>query len=155
MVSAARTNLLKSHQTLKDKGSPFYSDDPSLRVGFDVLRLSTQFETEQFFTASAPDLTQAVNLIKTRLERLTAKVDELDKRTITGIPLTEVDRVYNRFKKQLEREHFGEFVAIDTESGRIVGIGDTVLSAYDQAKEATGKEQFDFKRAGYRHLKRI
>ena len=46
-------------------------------------------------------------------------------------------------------------MAIDEESGRIVGMGDTVLSAYDQAKEATGKEQFDFKRVGYRYLNRI
>ena len=68
---------------------------------------------------------------------------------------TKVDYVYELFKEELEKEHFGKIVAIDTELKKIVGIGDTVLEAYRQAKKNTGKDQFDFRRVGYSYIHRV
>lgn len=65
---------------------------------------------------------------------------------------TEADRVYELFREELEKEYFGKIVAVDTDSKQIVGMGDTLLEAYNNAKEKTGKDQFDFKRVGYKYI---
>jgi hypothetical protein len=65
---------------------------------------------------------------------------------------TEADRIYDRLKAELEKEHYGEIIAIDTELGRVVGIGDTLSEAYEKAKKATRKKQFAFKRVGYSYI---
>jgi len=74
------------------------------------------------------------------------------KKTRNKKPVKKANRIYNRFKKELELEHFGKIVAIDVDLERVVGIGDTFDEAYDRATEETGKEQFDFKRVGYSYL---
>lgn len=61
------------------------------------------------------------------------------------------DQIYAKFKGKLEAEHFGKIVAIDTDLGEIVGIGGTVLDAYDKAKEKTSKTRLAFRRVGYPH----
>jgi hypothetical protein len=136
---------LLAHRLLEEEGTCFLPEDPTRRIGFDVIKAPARMEKEIFFESPIIDMAQVIDIMQGFSAR----------GAVATRPLTKVDYVYNMFKTELEREHFGEFVAIDTESERIVGIGDTVLSAYDQAKKATGKEQYDFKRAGYRHLKRI
>jgi len=39
----------------------------------------------------------------------------------------------------LEERYFGKIVAIDTDRGGIVGVGDTILEAYEEAKKKRGK----------------
>lgn len=58
------------------------------------------------------------------------------------------DQIYARFKGKLEAEHFGKIVAIDTDLGEIVGIGDDIVDAYNTAKEKTSKTKFAFRRVG-------
>ena len=62
---------------------------------------------------------------------------------------TKADLIYEKYRKELEREHFGKIVAIDTDLEKIVGIGYTILEAYKLAQKETGKNQFNFKRVGY------
>ena len=68
---------------------------------------------------------------------------------------TKADLVYERFRPRLEREHFGEIVAIDPDLEQVVGVGANLSEAYEQAKKKTGKQQFAFKRVGYSHVERI
>lgn len=86
---------------------------------------------------------------------LKKRVSELESRVGKKRRPTKVDFVYELFKDELEREHFGKIVAIDTDLEEIVGIGDTILKAYNDAKEKTGKEEFDFKRVGYRYIHKV
>lgn len=65
------------------------------------------------------------------------------------------DQVYARFREKLEAEHFGKIVAIDTDLGEIVGIGDAVLDAYNKAKEKTSKTRFAFRRVGFPYIDRL
>jgi hypothetical protein len=67
----------------------------------------------------------------------------------------EVDQVYNKFKVELEKQNLGKIVAIDLDSKTIAGIGSSVSEAYDQAKAKTGKEQFDFRRVGFKYLRTV
>ena len=62
------------------------------------------------------------------------------------------DQIYARFKEKLEAEHFGKIVAIDTDLGEIVGIGDDILDVYNKAKEKTSKTRFAFRRVGYPYV---
>lgn len=86
---------------------------------------------------------------------LRQRVRELERRVGGKRERTKADYVYELFKKELEESHFGKIVAIDTESEKIAGIGDTILEAYKNAKEKTGKDQFDFKRVGYKYLYKV
>lgn len=95
-----------------------------------------------------------VQLIPERkeIEHLKKRVQELEQRIGIRRTPTEVDRVYELFKDKLEKEHFGKIVAIDVESKQIVGIGDSILEAYNKAKAKTKKDQFDFRRVGYKYI---
>lgn len=86
---------------------------------------------------------------------LRKRVYELEKRVGGKREPTEADFVYELHKKELEENYFGKIVAIDTELGEIAGKGDTILEAYNEAKERTGKDQFDFKRVGYKYIHRV
>lgn len=86
------------------------------------------------------------------IKDLKSRVRELERRVGKRREITKADIVYERFRKELEETQFGKIVAIDMESEEIVGIGDTVLEAYNMAQEKTGKDQFDFKRVGYKYV---
>jgi hypothetical protein len=89
------------------------------------------------------------------IEDLKERVCELERRVGAVRRPTRSDYVYGFFRTDLERKHFGKIVAIDTDSEQIAGIGNTVLEAYNEAKEKTGKNQFDFKRIGHRHIHEV
>ncbi|MHA1431703.1 MAG: hypothetical protein ACTSRV_15125 [Candidatus Freyarchaeota archaeon] len=115
------------------------------------------------FTTDKPvDITNEIISLKKRvleLERIlkerNTELETLKKRVGGKRKPTKADYVYELFKEELEKEHFGKIVAIDTELKKIVGIGDTVLEAYRQAKKNTGKDQFDFRRVGYSYIHRV
>lgn len=101
-----------------------------------------------FLRAEPPDVMSEVKDLKKR-------VLELERRVGKKRRFTEADYVYALFREDLEEKHFGRIVAIDTESKKIVGIGDTILEAYNQAKEKTGKDQFDFKKVGHKYIHKV
>lgn len=68
---------------------------------------------------------------------------------------TEADLVYEREKEELERRYFGKIVAIDVDSKAIVGVGDSILEAYREAKKKTSKNKFAYKRVGYPAIHRL
>ena len=98
-----------------------------------------------------PSMKRTINVYHELID-LKKRVKELEKRVGGKIERTKVDYVYEFFREDLEKEHFGKIVAIDTDSEKIVGIGNTLLEAFNTAKENTGKEQFDFRRVGYKYL---
>lgn len=88
------------------------------------------------------------------LDALKQKVQELEKRVGGKREFTKADLVIEFKREELEKDHFGKIVAIDPDSMSIVGIGNSVLEAYREAKEKTGKDQFDFRRIGYKYVYR-
>ena len=86
---------------------------------------------------------------------LKGRVRELERRVGGKREITKADVVYEYFRKELEETQFGKIVAIDTELEAVVGVGDTILEAYNVAKENTGKDQFDFKRVGYKYIHKV
>jgi hypothetical protein len=89
------------------------------------------------------------------IESLKKRVDELEKRVGIQRTPTKVDYVYSLFKNELEKHHFGKVIAIDVDSAQVVGIGDSILEAYNEAIKKTKKTQFDFKRVGFKHLHKV
>lgn len=120
-------------------------------VGYFSLNYDTLVESLLFSTTLHKreiDVTKEVLDLKKRVQELEMRVGERRRST-------EANRVYELFQKELEKEHFGKIVAIDTELKQIVGIGDTLLEAYNNAKSKTGKDQFDFQRVGYRYIHKV
>lgn len=99
--------------------------------------------------------TDFMSVMRAQITDLQTRVRELEKRAGKKRERTKADLVYEFCKEELEEKHFGKIVAIDTELGQIVGVGDTILEAYNKAKERTGKEQFDFKRVGYKYIHKV
>jgi hypothetical protein len=163
----AATVLPLSYRASENKLTSRFPSDQPYEPLFDVQRSFAQIEKADFFE-TMPMFNFFRELVsikqefadfkKTKIKEINALKDALanleqlaGERTL----FTPADRIYERFKVELEKDHFGEIVAIDDESGCIVGIADTLSDAYERAKKATGKEQFDFKRVGYGYLFRI
>lgn len=109
--------------------------------------LQSMFQTLSFFLR--PSIEEGNPLVK-RIERLERTVEELKgKKEMSARALwSEVDRVYLKFKGDLEKHHYGKIVAIDVESEKIVGIGNSILEAYYEAKKKASKEKFSYRRVG-------
>lgn len=103
----------------------------------------------QFMGQSTPE---PINPLEKRVAELEKRVHELSQPQMGVKRFTIADQIYKRFKERLEAEQFGKIVAIDTDLGEIVGIGDTVLDAYNKAKERTSKTKFAFRRVGYPYV---
>ena len=56
---------------------------------------------------------------------------------------SEADRLYERYGKPLEQEHWGEFVAISPDGRTLLGA--TLRQVMEQAQEAFGPGNFIFK----------
>lgn len=115
---------------------------PNYNTLVESLLLSTMLHKREI------DISREVLDLKKRVQELEIRVGK--RRTPT-----KANQVYELFKEELEKEHFGEIVAIDTELKQIVGIGDTLLEAYNNAKKRTGKDQFDFQRVGYKYIHKV
>jgi hypothetical protein len=89
------------------------------------------------------------------IDELKRRVGELERKVGRRRIPTKADHVYELFKEELEKEQFGKIVAIDIESKQIVGIGNSILEAYNDAREKTRKEQFDFRRVGYKYVHKV
>lgn len=93
--------------------------------------------------------------LEERVKRLEDEVRRLKKEPKPPIRPTKTDLIYEKFREELEKEHFGKIVAIDVDSETIVGIGDTVLEAYHKAREKSPKTKFSYKRIGYTYVYRL
>lgn len=93
--------------------------------------------------------------VREEIIELKKRIRKLEKSVGEERKPTKVDYVYELHKEGLERQYFGKVVAIDTDLDKIVGIGDTVLEAYEKARAKTGKEQFDFRRVGYDYIEKV
>jgi hypothetical protein len=131
-------------QKMREWGIPI--DEPSDIRTFSSLLSYSGFG--RFLRAKPVEVIDVTSEIKA----LKSRVRELERRVGGKREITKADIVYERFRKGLEETDFGKIVAIDTEREEIVGKGDTILEAYNEAKERTGKDQFDFKRVGYKYL---
>jgi len=58
------------------------------------------------------------------------------------------EKIYEENKKRLERESLGKIVAIEIETGKIAGIGDTIDEAYKIAIKKFPGKKFYFRRIG-------
>jgi len=124
---------------LKDEPMPFHEP-------IDIIL--SLLSSGRLFRVEPVDITAEIGELKRRVRELEARVGERRKPTMA-------DYVYELFKEELEEKHFGKIVAIDAESEKIVGIGDTILEAYNMAVKETGKDQFDFRRVGYKYIYKV
>jgi len=112
--------------------------------------------TDIFSRAALAKLRHArVPDVYAELISLKKRVRNLEKRVGGKRKLTEVDFAIESNREELEKKYFGKIVAIDIDSLGVVGIGDTILEAYNNAKEQTGKDKFDFRRIGYKYIYRV
>lgn len=73
-----------------------------------------------------------------------ARVFQFDQRKL----ISEGKEIYKRIRKELEPEHKGEIVAIETESGDYF-LGKTVLEATRKARQKYPDKVFYFVRVGF------
>jgi len=91
-----------------------------------------------------------------RIDLLEAEIrelkDKMNGKEVQKPHLTAADIVYEENKMELERKHFGKIVAIDAESGKIVGIGRDMFEAYKNASKKSKKTKFAFRKVGYQSI---
>ena len=95
------------------------------------------------------DIGSKVDFLEGEISTLDNRMKRVENTLGIGKEPTKADLIYEAHKKELEREHFGEIVAIDIDLGEIVGIGKTIIEAYKQAKQKSSKGEFSYKRVGY------
>lgn len=94
-------------------------------------------------------------LLEERVRKLEKELEQLKRQVKVHKVYTKADIIYEKKKNELERKYFGKIVAIDTETEEIVGIGDTLLEAYEMAKKKTSKDKFSFRKVGYPYVYRL
>jgi len=95
-------------------------------------------------------LEEAEENIEKRVKNLEKEIQNIKKHLIiTQEQPLESDRIYEKFKEELEKKHYGKIVAIDLESENIVGIGNTILEAYEEARKKSKKSKFAYRKVGY------
>lgn len=58
------------------------------------------------------------------------------------------EEVYEKHRERLEKAYLGKIVAIETESGTIAGIGETLDEAYEKARRKCPGKKFYFRKIG-------
>jgi len=98
-------------------------------------------------------LFQENSRLRAELSDVKAELNVLSKQRRPAV-MTSAEAVYAKLRPQLESLR-GKYVAIDKEIGQVVGVGDTIDEARQQAIDKTGKKQFYFRRVGQRYLFRL
>ena len=117
--------------------------------------LFTRLESIGFAESEPVDIIKELRELERKVRLLSNEVAELKKRLGGRRKPTKADLVYEQYKAELEKRYFGKIVAIDTDLGEIVGVGDTILEAYEEAKKKTGKDKFDFRRVGFKYVFKV
>lgn len=95
-------------------------------------------------------------LLEKRVKLLEAKVNELEGKTESPIKLpTKADLIYEKYREDLEYSNMGKIVAIDSKMEKVVGIGDSILEAYENALGKSTGKQFTFRKVGCNYIHRI
>jgi hypothetical protein len=96
-------------------------------------------------------LKRRINVLESQCTYFAQKLTELEGHRPIALPqkIKESEMIYEEHKAELEENCYGKVVAIDNTERKIVGIGDTILEAFDDANAKTKKEKFSFKRVGY------
>lgn len=136
--------------TQKRKISPYYSISSAFGMevptwlDFCYLLSDKKIEKEEV------SLKARIKMLETQCEIFAKKIDDLEqnKRAIEKPSTSQL--IYDEQKSELEKQYFGKIVAIDNEERKVVGIGETILEAYTEAKASTKKDKFSFKRVGYK-----
>ena len=96
----------------------------------------------------------------TRLEKEIGRIDFLEKQLCNLREKIEdkkklkkkktiADIIYDKNRAELESKHFGKIVAMESDSGKIVGLGNNMVEAYKNAREKSTKTAFVFKKIGH------
>jgi hypothetical protein len=95
-------------------------------------------------------------ILEKRVQALERKVQVLER--LSSPPAhkpTLADKVYKKYREELEDKYLGKIVAIDSKSEEIVGIGNSVLEAYKEAIKKSEEKRFSFRRVGCKYVHRI
>jgi len=130
-------------------------DKPYYIITSSSLYPSIEHAVVRLLREESVDVIGEIKLLKRNITLTNTRINELEKRVGRKRQVTNADKVYEQFRRVLEETDFGKIVAIDIDRKEIVGKGDTILEAYNEAKDRTGKEQFDFKRVGYKYLFKV
>lgn len=133
----------------KINSSTFIIPSGKLTVPEEIFR---RYVREMRLLKAQPDL--GTLSLEKRVKALETKIAELEKRDLTFHP-TKADHIYQRFKEDLEQKHLGKIIAIDVEGEKILGIGDSVLEAYQDALQKTEKRQFTYRRVGRKFVHKL
>lgn len=147
MYHADEDELLVVRKALGKKRFEKLFGHPSADIPLLMSLVSNYFKT----------LPEPKESLEERVERLEDEIRRLKKELSPSIRRTptRADLIYEKFREELEKEHFGRIVAIDTDSESVVGIGNTVLEAYHEASKKSSKTKFSYKRVGYPYVYRL
>ncbi len=102
-----------------------------------------------FTWSEETNLEAKVKQLENRCRLFTQRLQELEKKQKIKREPTLSEIIYEEKKAELEENYFGKIVAIDNVKKEIVGIGDTILEAYNNAKENSENDKFSYIRVGY------
>jgi predicted nuclease with TOPRIM domain len=106
-----------------------------------------------FLEARFGGLYERPHSLEERMKSLEEEVHELrEKISEISYKPSKTDSIYEKHKEELEKDYLGKIVAIDLDSETIVGIGNTILEAYKDARKKTDKAKFSFKKVGSPYL---
>ena len=139
---------------------PFECVDPAVSIASNAIVngfFSHGWVTYGYVNQNQIDLTPVERQLQKQVNDLTSqckcfaqKLKQFEgQRSTKAKKIRSSDEIYAANKAQLEKECFGKIVAIDNDGHNIVGIGDTVLDAYNDAKNKSKQTKFSYKRIGY------
>ena len=56
---------------------------------------------------------------------------------------------------KIEAKNYGKIVAIDVDAEEIVGIGDSIIDAFKDARKHSRKETFAYRKIGFAYVHKI
>lgn len=109
-------------------------------------------EISWYYTQAPPTVEERLANLEQKVKRLDLLEEEIDtlKKNMDKKepPHSIADVIYETNREMLEKNHFGEIVAIDIEASKIVSFGNTILEAYENARKISKKKKFSFKKVG-------
>jgi hypothetical protein len=113
------------------------------------------YQNQPLKLSNEANLVTKVESLESSCLQLKQRIEELELRLSDKNKPTRADLIYEKYRRKLESENFGKFVAIDVNSAKIVGIGDTIIEAYQEARKNSSKETFAYRRVGFAYVHKI
>lgn len=92
------------------------------------------------------ELKQKLEAIEHKLEQKQSKI----KKT-----MTKGEIVYKKLQSKIEKKYTDKVVAIDVDNKKVVGIGNSIEEAYDDAVSNSDKKRFYFKKVGQKYTSSV